>query len=131
VCHGGLLRYRSSPSVSPRSTASWTRTYFSSVLAFLWPALSRDQQRRLGPWLPHLIFAFLEPDHWATACALGEIGLTDEEISRVLRESLHETSVVRHIADARKAPASPKYRIVDLAELAGQPGGERQKWKPQ
>lgn len=77
--------------------------YFSSVLGFLWPALSRNQQRRLGPWLPHLIFAFLEPDHRATACALGEIGLTDGEISRVLRESLHEESVVRHIADAARS----------------------------
>jgi hypothetical protein len=77
--------------------------YFSTILKYLWPALSKDQSRHLGPRLPDLIFAFLEPDYRAIACALGEIGLTGEEIRHVLHDSYPPDLVVRHIADAARS----------------------------
>ena len=77
--------------------------FFRSLLGFLWPALSGAQRRRIGPLLPELVHAFLEPDHTATALALAEIGLSRPEVERVLHESYPRDSVRRSIADAARS----------------------------
>ena len=74
--------------------------FFRGLLGFLWHELSGDQRRRIGPWVPELIFAFLEPDYRATALALADVGLSSEEIEGVLRESLPDEQVRRDVADA-------------------------------
>lgn len=76
--------------------------FFRSLLGFLWPALSGGQRRRVGPLLPELVAAFLEPDHAATAHALAEIGLSGPEVERVLHESYPRDAVRRSVADAAR-----------------------------
>jgi hypothetical protein len=77
--------------------------FFRSLLDFLWPSLSGAQRRGIGPWLPELIYAFLEPDYVATALALAEVGLSPREIECVLHDSFPEAAVQRGIADAARS----------------------------
>jgi P-aminobenzoate N-oxygenase AurF len=78
--------------------------YFRSLLTYLWPALGQDQRERLGPGLPEVIFAFLEPDYGALRRVLAEAQLSAAEVEQVLAESYPRESVVADIATAAKAP---------------------------
>ena len=77
--------------------------FFRSLLSFLWPALTAEQRRRIGPWLPELIHAFLEPDYTATALALAESGLSGPEIERVVHEAFPKAAVRQSIAEAARS----------------------------
>ncbi|MFE0174471.1 diiron oxygenase [Streptomyces sp. NPDC059002] len=61
--------------------------YFRSVLGHLWPALTRAERQAVGPLVPAVVYAFLEPDYAQTARHLGELGLTGEQIDQVVTES--------------------------------------------
>ncbi|MFD7383067.1 diiron oxygenase [Streptomyces anulatus] len=61
--------------------------YFRSLLAHLWPALGRVEREVVGPLIPEIVYAFLEPDYAQTAHHLRDIGLTGEQIDQVITES--------------------------------------------
>ncbi|WP_149184484.1 diiron oxygenase [Streptomyces sp. TRM49041] len=77
--------------------------YFSSLLEYVWPALSRDQQRRIGPWIPELIFSFLEPDYRAMSYGLHESGFRASEIDQIVHESYPREVVAETIREAALA----------------------------
>jgi P-aminobenzoate N-oxygenase AurF len=77
--------------------------FFRSLLEFLWPALSVGQRRRIGPWLPELVYAFLEPDYTATALSLAGVGLPSAVIEQVLHEAYPKAAVRRSVADAARS----------------------------
>jgi hypothetical protein len=60
--------------------------YFSTLLRYLWPALTRRERELAGPYLPRLIFAFLEPDYPSVALALRAAGLRSDEVEQVVSE---------------------------------------------
>jgi P-aminobenzoate N-oxygenase AurF len=74
--------------------------YFRTLLGFLWPALDAEQRRALGPWVPRLIWAFLEPDYRAMGHALAAVGLGPDEVEQVLHEAYPLAAVSRTIAGA-------------------------------
>jgi hypothetical protein len=73
--------------------------FFSSFFGCVWPQLTRVQRRLLGPLLPELVLAFLEPDFAALATIVGRSGLDEDGVRRVLEES-HPPDAVR--ADIRR-----------------------------
>lgn len=77
--------------------------YFSTLLRYLWPALSRREQELAGPYLPRLIFAFLEPDYPSVALGLAAAGLTGEEVEQVMAEVYTHANVVEDV----RAGAAP------------------------
>jgi hypothetical protein len=92
--------------------------YFTDLLSYIWPALSRDQQRRIGPWIPAFIFAFMEPDYLAAAYALHEIGLTSRETEQVIAESYPAEAVRRSIAGSARATVRNFMRVGALRDSA-------------
>ncbi|QOC92251.1 diiron oxygenase [Micromonospora craniellae] len=72
-------------------------SYFRSLLQIVWPALDARQRRIIGPALPDMIFAFLEPDYPATAVALIDSGLSGHEAEQVLLESFPRPAVQRYL----------------------------------
>ncbi|MFI5911852.1 diiron oxygenase [Dactylosporangium sp. NPDC051541] len=72
--------------------------YFRTLLGHLWPALTAEQRRLVGPHLPEMIFAFLEPDRRALAFALRDLGLSTAAIEQVIAESLPRADVNRGVA---------------------------------
>ena len=77
--------------------------YFTSLLRVLWPALGRSAQRQIGPWIPEMIYTFLEPDYEAMAASLRHEGLAPAAIQQVLIESWPRDQVVHEIAEASRA----------------------------
>lgn len=61
--------------------------YFRSVLNQFWPALTPAERRALGPLLPDVILAFLEPDYPYIRAALAAAGLSRQSAVRVVAES--------------------------------------------
>ena len=61
--------------------------YFSRLLEYTWPRLNKAQRALIGPLLPEMILAFLEPDFVAVAGNLRACGLTAEQIDQVMTES--------------------------------------------
>ncbi|MGW4272671.1 diiron oxygenase [Streptomyces sp. SID10815] len=76
--------------------------YFRSVLSHFWHSLSAGQRRQLGPWLPELVFTFLEPDYRAIAGSLLAAGLTGAQAEAVLAESYPAASVRASVAEASR-----------------------------
>ncbi|MCP2336338.1 diiron oxygenase [Actinomadura rupiterrae] len=76
---------------------------FADLLTRVWPALSRDQRRRMGPWVPAFVRTFLEPDRRALAFALHEVGLPPDGIDQVLAEAYPDDAVRRAVADGARA----------------------------
>jgi hypothetical protein len=68
--------------------------YFSRLLEYTWPRLNRAQRELIGPLLPEMILAFLEPDFVAIAGNLRACGLTAEQIDQVMTES-HPPAAIR------------------------------------
>jgi para-aminobenzoate N-oxygenase AurF len=61
--------------------------YFSRLLEYTWPRLNKAHRALIGPLLPEMIMAFLEPDFVAIAGNLRACGLTAEQIDQVMTES--------------------------------------------
>jgi hypothetical protein len=77
--------------------------YFSRLLEFTWPRLSKAHKALIGPLLPEMVHAFLEPDFVAIAGNLRACGLTAEQIDQVMTESYPAASVNAGIRVASKA----------------------------
>lgn len=61
--------------------------YFRVVLKHFWHTLEPAHRREVGPQLPRIVLAFLEPDHRALHHALRDTGLHTERADQVLTES--------------------------------------------
>ncbi|MFD9007632.1 diiron oxygenase [Streptomyces sp. NPDC059552] len=77
--------------------------YFQNLLEYFWPALSVDERRRLGPWLPDLIAVFLEPDYLAIRLSLSSLGFSQAEVEQILIESYPAATVRSEMAQASKS----------------------------
>jgi hypothetical protein len=77
--------------------------YFSRLLEFTWPRLNKAHKALIGPLLPEMVLAFLEPDFVAIAGNLRACGLTAEQIDQVMTESYPPGSVSANIRAASKA----------------------------
>jgi hypothetical protein len=77
--------------------------YFRTLLRYLWSALDQTERRAVGPVLPRIIFAFLEPDYGQIGDALGACGLTADEVEQVLVESWPAERLVRDAGNAGDA----------------------------
>jgi hypothetical protein len=77
--------------------------YFSRLLEFTWPRLNKAQREVVGPLLPEMILAFLEPDFAAIAGNLRACGLTAEQIDQVMTESYPPGTVRAGIRSASRA----------------------------
>jgi len=73
--------------------------YFRIVLKHFWHALDPAHRREVGPLLPRIVLAFLEPDHRTLHRALRDAGLTSAEADQVLAES-YPPAAVRQSARA-------------------------------
>jgi hypothetical protein len=77
--------------------------YFNRLLEFTWPRLNKSQRALIGPLLPEMILAFLEPDFVAIAGNLRACGLTAEQIDQVMTESYPPAMVSDGIRAASRA----------------------------
>ena len=77
--------------------------YFNRLLEFTWPRLNKSQRALIGPLLPEMILAFLEPDFVAIAGNLRACGLTAEQIDQVMTESYPPAMVSDGIRSASRA----------------------------
>lgn len=85
--------------------------YFRGLLRLVWPALDARQRRIIGPTLPDMIFAFLEPDYPATALALIDLGLSNRDAEQVLVECFPRSAVRRN--HRASAEATVRYLQAD------------------
>lgn len=74
--------------------------YFRTLLTHLWPALGRAERQAVGPLIPAVVYAFLEPDYAQTAHHLRGIGLTGEQIDQVITESWPTDRIQSSVAAA-------------------------------
>lgn len=77
--------------------------YFRDILTYLWTSLDRSERRLVGPCVPSIILAFLEPDYRAIAKSLALLGLGVEEIEAVLLESYPRTDVLAYAASSARS----------------------------
>ena len=77
--------------------------FFSKFFGCIWPQLSARQRRLVGPLLPGLVLAFLEPDYAALGAILGRSGLGEEDVRRVVEESHPRDEVVAGIRQNSRA----------------------------
>ena len=77
--------------------------YFRCVLEYLWPALNPSERREVGPRIPSIIRAFLEPDFPAVHRSLRAVGLTPAQATRAVAESWPESRVQADIAACAQA----------------------------
>jgi len=92
--------------------------YFRALLRRFWPALSDQEQRTLGPFLPEIILAFLEPDYLHTAQSLIEVGFSPGETEQIVHESWPESLVGTTAAGAARAAVRYFREVGALDELA-------------
>ncbi|WP_192909482.1 diiron oxygenase [Gandjariella thermophila] len=88
--------------------------YFSTLLRYLWPAMTRQEQELAGPYIPRLIFAFLEPDYPSIALGLTAAGLNPEEVEQVMTETYTHEIVVE---DVRRGAAPTLQYFVEAGAL--------------
>jgi hypothetical protein len=91
-------------------------TYFSRLLEFVWPRLNKTHRVLIGPLLPEMILAFLEPDFVAIAGNLRACGLTAEQIDQVMTESYPPDAVRAGIRVASKATLRHFERVGIVAD---------------
>lgn len=60
--------------------------YFRAFLRIIWPQLGDRERRLIGPRIPDLIEAFLQPDVAAAALALRDAGLNEHEVATVVHD---------------------------------------------
>jgi len=77
--------------------------YFARLLEFTWPRLDKAQRALIGPLLPEMIVAFLEPDFLAIAGNLRACGLSAEQIDQVMTESYPPATVSAGIRASSRA----------------------------
>jgi len=77
--------------------------YFRTVLHHFWPALGTSAQRVIGPYLPEILLAFLEPDYRAMARSLRRVGYSEAELEQILAESWPTGRVAREAAEAARS----------------------------
>ncbi|GAA5014726.1 diiron oxygenase [Kitasatospora paranensis] len=77
-------------------------SYFSTLLRHLWPAMTPKERAMAGPYIPRLIFAFLEPDYTSAALGLRASGLTGDQVDQVLSDVYTREKVV---SDVRRSAA--------------------------
>jgi hypothetical protein len=77
--------------------------YFRDVLRRFWPALGQTAQRRVGPYLPEMIRAFLDPDYTALVAGMGRIGLNVSEVRQVVEDTWPESRLASDAALAASA----------------------------
>jgi hypothetical protein len=79
--------------------------YFRSFLRVLWGQLDPRERRLVGPRVPELVEAFLEPDVTAVARTLRADGLPAAQVRRVVAESYPPARAGGHLAVAAAATA--------------------------
>ncbi|WP_073917187.1 diiron oxygenase [Streptomyces sp. CB00455] len=89
-------------------------SYFSTLLRFLWPAMSRKERELAGPYIPQLIFAFLEPDYTSAALGLSAAGLGAREVEQVMSDVYTRDKVVD---DVRRGAAPTLQYFVEAGAL--------------
>lgn len=72
--------------------------YFKTLLGLIWPRLEPRDHAAMGPLLPALMRAFLEPDLGSLEADLRAVGLSRDEAHGVVEESLPAHDVDRDIA---------------------------------
>jgi hypothetical protein len=77
--------------------------YFRVVLKHVWHAIDSADRAVIGPWLPEVIAAFLEPDYRALGYALAEAGLPPDEVEQIIAESHPRHQVRADVAAAAGA----------------------------
>ncbi|MFF4870196.1 diiron oxygenase [Streptomyces sp. NPDC000961] len=89
-------------------------TYFSTLLRHLWPAMTRRERELAGPYIPRLIFAFLEPDCTSAALGLRASGLTAQEVEEVMTDVYAHDGIV---ADVRRGAAPTLQYFLEAGAL--------------
>ncbi|MET9294334.1 diiron oxygenase [Streptomyces sp. NPDC003077] len=89
-------------------------TYFSTLLRYLWPSMTRKERELAGPYIPQLIFAFLEPDYTSAALGLRAAGLTGPEVEQVMSDVYARDTIV---ADVRRGAAPTLQYFVEAGAL--------------
>lgn len=92
--------------------------YFRTLLRHLWPALTTAQRQAVGPLLPEIVFAFLEPDYFQIGACLRSCGLAADATEQVLLESWPVDCVVSDAAVA----ASPVVQYFGMVGALDDPG---------
>jgi len=92
--------------------------FFRSFLRVIWPQLDATERRLLGPLIPELIRAFVEPDLTAVAAALRDEGLSQAQIHRVVGESYREARSKERIAQVARATVRSFAEVGALDEPA-------------
>ncbi|MEV1081980.1 diiron oxygenase [Streptomyces sp. NPDC050211] len=85
--------------------------YFRSMLRHLWSGLTPRERRAIGPLVPSVIYAFLEPDYARAADHLAAAGLSAPESDQVIAESWPSAATQAEVAEA----ASPLVRYLQEA----------------
>jgi P-aminobenzoate N-oxygenase AurF len=83
--------------------------YFRSVLTRFWPELAPGEQRALGPLLPDVIRAFLEPDYAYIRQCLNAAGLNWGDTVHVVGECYPQAA--QRDSCARAARSTTRYLI--------------------
>ncbi|MEV7519288.1 diiron oxygenase [Streptomyces sp. NPDC091371] len=72
-------------------------TYFSTLLRHLWPAMTQRERELAGPYIPQLIFAFLEPDYTSAALGLRAAGLGSQEVEQIMSDVYARDRIVEDV----------------------------------
>jgi hypothetical protein len=92
--------------------------YFRSLLYVLWPQLSREQQKLLGPCVPEFIRVFLNPDLDGVAAALRASGFSQPQIADIIAESYAPGAQCWNIQPAARAAVRSFADVGALADPA-------------
>jgi hypothetical protein len=106
--------------------------YFSQLLEFVWPQLSKSDKATVAMLIPELVLGFLEPDYAAISCMLADCGLGPDETKRVIAECYCPRDVQSDVRQAaaktidhlRRCDVLEDPRTVDAFERAGLIGPE-------
>ena len=74
--------------------------FFADVFRFCWPMLSESERTIIGPLLPRLVYAFLEPDFSSVKSWLVDLPLTSNQIEAIIATSYPKEEVVKDIQKA-------------------------------
>ncbi|GHH39508.1 hypothetical protein [Streptomyces candidus] len=76
--------------------------------------MTKRERELAGPYIPRLIFAFLEPDYPSTALGLRAAGLGGEAVEQVMSEVYTRDRIV---ADVRRGAAPTLQYFVEAGAL--------------
>ena len=72
--------------------------YFAEILQLVWPTLTEQQQRRIGPHISRFVIGFLEPDYQAIVGNLRKAGFSTRESEKIMSESHPREEVLASVA---------------------------------